>query len=138
LVEQLCLYDWPFNVRELDLLARRLLVLHGHEALLRRAYLPEALLNRRDAESRAAVASAPGRAADFSGLRPNTPEFHRARRERELALLTQALRTHNGSVARAAAAAGISRQRAYRLMEGGGVVGAAETDDLALDQGDGR
>ena len=31
LVEQLCLYDWPFNVRELDFLVRRLLVLHGHE-----------------------------------------------------------------------------------------------------------
>src|SRR5450759_1368356 len=36
LVEQLCLHDWPFNVRELDLLVRRLLVLNGHEPILRR------------------------------------------------------------------------------------------------------
>ena len=28
-VERVCLYDWPFNVRELGLLVKRLLVLHG-------------------------------------------------------------------------------------------------------------
>ena len=29
--ERLCLHDWPFNVRELVLLVRRLLTLHGSE-----------------------------------------------------------------------------------------------------------
>jgi len=46
-----------------------------------------------------------------------------------LVALRAALRDHNGNVAHAAAAAGVSRQRAYRLM---GFVGA---DDLRL-QGD--
>jgi transcriptional regulator with PAS, ATPase and Fis domain len=132
LVEQLCLHDWPFNVRELDLLARRLLVLHGHEPLLRRSHLPDTILTRAPApKPGAAAAPAPMPASDSAALRANTPEYHRARRERELALLTEALRAHNGSVARAAAAVGISRQRAYRLMEAGGLAGAGEADDLA-------
>ena len=40
LIEQLCVYDWPFNVRELELVVRRLLVLAGHEPVLRRHHLP--------------------------------------------------------------------------------------------------
>ncbi len=32
--ERLCLHDWPFNVRELVLLVRRLLTLHGSESTL--------------------------------------------------------------------------------------------------------
>jgi transcriptional regulator of acetoin/glycerol metabolism len=56
----------------------------------------------------------------------------------ELSQLTEALRSYNGSVVRAAAAVGISRQRAYRLMEAGGVVGAGtdESDDLSQGQGE--
>lgn len=65
LVEQLCLYDWPFNVRELDLLARRLLVLHGHEELLRRSHLPEQILNRAVTEEKAAAVTPSGAGADF-------------------------------------------------------------------------
>jgi transcriptional regulator with PAS, ATPase and Fis domain len=128
LVEQLCLHDWPFNVRELDLLARRLLVLHGHEEVLRRSHLPEEILNRPET---GAPVPAPVAAVGSGAISaaPNTPESHRARRERELSLLTEALRTHKGSVARAAAAVGISRQRAYRLMEAGGISGVG--DDLA-------
>jgi transcriptional regulator with PAS, ATPase and Fis domain len=124
LVEQLCLHDWPFNVRELDLLARRLLVLHGHEELLRRSHLPEHILNRPVAgESASAPVASVGSGAVSV---PNKPESHRARRERELSLLTEALRAHKGSVARAAAAVGISRQRAYRLMEAGGITGVGD------------
>src|SRR6185369_13336340 len=41
LVERLCLYDWPFNVRELALLVKRLLVLHGAEPILKVQHLPE-------------------------------------------------------------------------------------------------
>jgi transcriptional regulator with PAS, ATPase and Fis domain len=125
LVEQLCLHDWPFNVRELDLLARRLLVLHGHEELLRRSHLPEDILNPpAKGEPVPAPAAAVGSGAVSAA--PNTPESHRARRERELSLLTEALRAHKGSVARAAAAVGISRQRAYRLMEAGGITGGGD------------
>ena len=130
LVEQLCLHDWPFNVRELDLLARRLLVLHGHEEVLRRSHLPEHILNHPAAGEPvpAPVASVGSGAV---AVAPNSPESHRARRERELSRLTEALRAHKGSVARAAAAVGISRQRAYRLMEAGGTSGANDADDPA-------
>jgi len=138
LVEQLCLHDWPFNVRELDLLARRLLVLHGHEDLLRRSHLPEAVLNRTGSE-KPSLAPTPEEPASEIQSHTNTPEAHRARRERELALLTEALRAHKGSVMRAAAAVGISRQRAYRLMEAGGLTGAGvgESEDRGPDQGEG-
>ena len=40
LIEALCLYDWPFNVRELVTLVRRVMVLHGHEPQLGRRHLP--------------------------------------------------------------------------------------------------
>ena len=120
LVEQLCLYDWPFNVRELDLLVRRLLVLHGHEPFFRRSFLSEPILGRAAAAARTSGGSF---ATPLTGTMqpvPNTPETHRARRERELAQLVEALRANSGSVGRAAASVGISRQRAYRLMEAGG------------------
>ena len=39
-VERLCLHDWPFNVRELLLLVRRLLVLHAGESTWKASYLP--------------------------------------------------------------------------------------------------
>lgn len=130
LVEQLCLYDWPFNVRELDLLVRRLLVLHGHEPALRRSFLPEHVLNR----SGSTGSTSTGASGTHQPV-PNTPEAHRARRERELSQLAEALRAHNGSVARAAASVGISRQRAYRLMEAGGIVAASDCDDISQDHG---
>jgi len=125
LVEQLCLHDWPSTCASWTCWRAGLLVLHGHEELLRRSHLPEHILNRPVAGEPvplpvAAVGSGAVSAAS------NTSESHRARRERELSLLTEALRTHKGSVARAAAAVGISRQRAYRLMEAGGIAGAAD------------
>jgi transcriptional regulator of acetoin/glycerol metabolism len=117
LVEQLCLYDWPFNVREMDLLVRRLLVLHGTEETLRRSHLPDHIRHQ--------PGGFPGSHRTTPVAIPTTPapvavevrESPRARRERELAALLIALRAHAGNVAHAAAAVGISRQRAYRLME---------------------
>jgi DNA-binding winged helix-turn-helix (wHTH) protein len=43
LIERLCLHDWPYNVRELELLTRRLLLLHAHEPPLRTAHLPDGM-----------------------------------------------------------------------------------------------
>ena len=126
LVEQLLLYDWPFNVRELDLLVRRLLVLHGSEDSLRRSHLPGHMLRGLGAgiaRTPTPVCVSPIYAPGASTPAPVTPETPRDRRERELAALRAALRDHGGNVARAAAAAGLSRQRAYRLMAAGGVVG---------------
>jgi len=104
LVESLLLHDWPLNVRELETLARRMLAVHGHEGALRRAHLPQHLRARpvpsQDAERPAAA-------------EPVTAE---ERDERDLTRLIEALRESAGNVSRAAAALGISRQRAYRLM----------------------
>src|SRR4029434_3857322 len=87
-------------LRELDLLVRRLLVLHGHEPLLKRAHLSKSI----------GQASAPRKAT------PETTD----RDDHEFSQLIAELRNHRGNVARAATSIGISRQRAYRLMESRG------------------
>ena len=92
-------------------------------------FLSERILNRPAASTTTPPGSPPPPSAGEVPPAPNTPEAHRARRERELAQLTEALRAHNGAVARAAAAVGISRKRAYRLMEASGMVGVDDSDD---------
>jgi transcriptional regulator with PAS, ATPase and Fis domain len=116
LAEALCLYDWPLNVRELVLLARRLLGLHGHEPMLRKAQLPPRILTR------AAAGTPDDTNPSESGSAPVAASGgeKRARRntgdQAEFEALTDALRRADGSVARAAALIGISRARAYRLI----------------------
>jgi two-component system response regulator FlrC len=105
-VERLCLHDWPFNVREIDLLARRLAVLHPDEPILRVAHLPE----RFKMSEPAADASRDEALAVASNETP--PD----RDEQDMTRLLAALRRRRGNVARASADAKISRQRAYRLM----------------------
>ena len=100
-IEQLLLYDWPLNVRELALLARRLLALHGSEPMLRRSFLPPRIQQA-------------GRAAADGGqdrTRCSTQD------EQAFEQLVAALRQNGGNVARAAATLGISRARAYRLLD---------------------
>jgi DNA-binding NtrC family response regulator len=106
--ERLTLHDWPFNVRELLLLARRLAVLHGDEPVLRAQHLPAGLgdgarpLNAMAAPAAVAESAAgDGESADVS-----------------LEALLGALRAEGGNVTRAAAKLAITRQRAYRLMDG--------------------
>jgi transcriptional regulator with PAS, ATPase and Fis domain len=107
-VERLCAHDWPFNVRELVLLVRRLLVLHSGESTLRAVHLPDRM---------GEPAPAPSRPAE---PRPATSEAT-ASEPVELPALVAALRASGGNVARASALLGITRQRAYRLMEGNAV-----------------
>ena len=110
--ERLCLHDWPFNVRELVLLVRRLLALHGTETTLRAHHLPERIgegASASPSDDRPAAALAP---AARASARQDPPE------PVQLPALIVALRASGGNVARAAAILGISRQRAYRLMEG--------------------
>jgi transcriptional regulator with AAA-type ATPase domain len=109
LVESLCVYDWPFNVRELELLARRVVALHAAETMLRPEHLPDRMRAPRAAPRPPGPDDAP---AEASARR--TP----ADDARDLAALVEALRRQNGNVARAATEVGISRPRAYRLMQG--------------------
>jgi transcriptional regulator with PAS, ATPase and Fis domain len=103
LVEAMLLYDWPLNVRELVLLVRRLLAVHSQETVLKRAMLPERMIGRH--------------------LPTSTPAQHvppvRSPTQDEVAFedLVKALRETAGNVSRAAAALGISRSRAYRLLD---------------------
>jgi transcriptional regulator with PAS, ATPase and Fis domain len=120
LVEALCLYDWPLNVREMNHLVQRLVVSHGDEPLLRRSFLPEPMLRHTQGRSNT-------RSVDPSPT-PNTPEDHQMRRERELTALREALRAHKGSMSRAAAAVGISRYRAYRLVKAAGLMAEVSDD----------
>jgi DNA-binding NtrC family response regulator len=107
-VERLCLYDWPFNVREMDLLARRLVATHGPEHILGTNDLPAPMALATPAPSDGQRTPAPTSASQASA-----PQA-----EPSLDQLTAALRTHKGNIARAAQSVGISRQRAYRLLDG--------------------
>ncbi|MEI9937521.1 MAG: sigma 54-interacting transcriptional regulator [Pseudomonadota bacterium] len=99
-LEDLLLHDWPGNVRELEFLVRRLLALLGRERTLAWHMLP------------ATIRRKPAPAAPLSLIPAET------RAARDIASLCEALRACNGNIARAAVIAGISRQRAYRLMAG--------------------
>ena len=121
LIERLLLYGWPNNVRELFLLTQRLLVLHGGEPLLEQEMLPECF----------------GRSDDQAGLvSRGAPEPSAANREEhDRRALVAALDACAGNMSRAAAQAGISRQRAYRLMAARGV--SAVSDENGDDHGSG-
>jgi transcriptional regulator with PAS, ATPase and Fis domain len=95
LVEALCRYDWPYNVRELDRVVQQLVALFGSEGTLRRAHLPAKIL----AGLRASDASA-------SSVPRPSPEF-------ALSVLTE----EGGNVRRTADRLLISRQQLYRLFE---------------------
>ncbi|MES1173862.1 MAG: sigma 54-interacting transcriptional regulator [Myxococcales bacterium] len=103
LIECLCMYDWPTNVRGLGQLARQLLAVHGTKAALKRSLLPPELLS--NVPSGADSAPPPALA----------PVERKAHDKKQLAA---ALVKNDGNVAVAAASLGFSRHRAYRLLEG--------------------
>jgi transcriptional regulator of acetoin/glycerol metabolism len=107
-VERLVAHDWPFNVRELVLLVRRLQVLHADAPTLRAEHLPERMLGVRPSSPQHA---APAPRAPVGAPRAEVDAV-------ELPALVAALRAAGGNVARASALLGITRQRAYRLMDG--------------------
>jgi transcriptional regulator of acetoin/glycerol metabolism len=96
LIEALCRYDWPYNLRELDRLARQLWALHGHEPTLLPEHLP----------------------ARFTEPRPAEPkEVGPPIAEPDMATVLSALRSAHGNVKQAAQTLGISRQRLYRMLD---------------------
>src|SRR3569623_2739788 len=107
LIESLCLHDWPLNVRELQLLARRLVGVHGHEGVLKRSHLPSHMAARGAATPLARAAEVPGAAPKQT--RRSTDD------ETQFAALMDALR-REPSMMKAAASIGIRRARAYRLV----------------------
>ena len=110
LIERLCTHDWPFNVRELALLARRLLALHPDAAVLDYDALPA----ETDAGRDRSLTPATGlRAVDDAG--PSDPDI-------DPDVFLAALKDNRGNVKRTATSLGISRGRAYRLLERYGAV----------------
>jgi transcriptional regulator with PAS, ATPase and Fis domain len=108
LVERLCVHDWPFNVREMVQLVRQLQILHPDDSLLRAHHLPTRIGLH---EPHAASGAVTGKILS----RPPAPGA--TNEPVELPSLLVALRAAGGNVTRAAAMLGITRQRAYRLME---------------------
>lgn len=100
LVEALCLYAWPRNVRELELLTRRLVALNRGCRLLQRNVLPREVVEAVPVESS-----------------EHTPTFA-TREEQDLHRIVLAVRQHGGNIKAAAKHVGMSRQRVYRLLEG--------------------
>ncbi len=98
MVERLCLYDWPCNVREMALLLLRLISLHGDDDRLRTAHLPPRMLPP-DLDNRTT-----------SPVIPVSPVL-------DVPLMLDAVREAGGNMSRAATRLGISRERAYRLLD---------------------
>ena len=95
LIEALCLYDWPYNVRELDRVVQQLVALFGVEHTLTRAHLPEKIrAGLKSSDLSASVVPKP------------SPEI-------ALSILTE----EGGNVRRTADRLLISRQQLYRLLE---------------------
>jgi DNA-binding NtrC family response regulator len=100
LVERLLLHPWRGNVRELELFVRKLSAVHGNVPVWD---LDTARgLLRGDPEATA-------RQPTLTGARD--------RRDHERLLLKQALDQNRGNMTAAAASVGISRRRAYRLLD---------------------
>lgn len=99
-VERLCLHDWPGNVRELLMLAKRIAASHPDRAAVTRRLLPREL-----------------RGSSPSGNNERKTRY-RTRRKQDFAQLSQLLKINGGNLSRACAEMNISRQRAYRLLDG--------------------
>jgi transcriptional regulator of acetoin/glycerol metabolism len=133
LVEQLCLHDWPLNVRELGTLVRRLLVLRGHEECLKLEHLPSRLRQTLRGQGSSAVVPQPPHEdppGPASGAEVDRDDFDYAR-------LVNALRRHAGNMSRAAADTGMSRQRAYRLIQARQDLDLDEMRQADADRGEG-
>jgi transcriptional regulator of acetoin/glycerol metabolism len=99
LIEALCAYAWPGNTRELELVAQRLVALSQGSGAMHRSDLPAELQ--------------PVHSTDVEG--GSEPV---SRSDYDLGRLARALNETEGNLTEAARRLGISRQRAYRLLDG--------------------
>jgi transcriptional regulator with AAA-type ATPase domain len=113
LIERLCTDAWPFNVRGLAQLARRLLALYPDAAVLDYDALPAEPAEPAAGTQRSLTPATGLRAVDDAG--PSDPDVDQG-------VFLAALKDNRGNVKRTAAALGISRGRAYRLLERYGAV----------------
>ena len=123
--ERLCLYAWPLNVRELETLVRRIAVAYRPGAPLDLAVLEPA---GRASASKDATLPSSGVQAKVS-TRPIPGRSTAPYKEEDLANLIECLARHAGNVTKAASELGISRQRAYRMLEAAEGTPAAETGE---------
>jgi DNA-binding NtrC family response regulator len=115
-VEELCLRDWPLNIRELETLARRLATNFECGVKLSRSHLGDA---RRPPTSRPA---APPQSASFRSS-PSVPSSVSTAPggkspygTEDVQQLLQSLTRCGGNLTRAAAEIGVTRQKAYRML----------------------
>lgn len=104
--ERLCLHDWPLNVRELDTVARRVAATNAGATRLDREAADAAFGSSGTAERRSL---APPSAAEERAPGPYSAD--------EVAALLAALARHQGNVTKAAAELGLTRQKAYRMLQ---------------------
>jgi DNA-binding NtrC family response regulator len=120
LLEHLTLRAWPGNVRELELWCRRMLALHGHESTLRLSML-ESRTDEERADEEHAHEPFPNPRSDTRDSAVTPPRMVRrapsSQNAEDLSKLRERLVVHS-NLSRAAEEAGISRQRAYRLLAG--------------------
>ncbi|MEO6602992.1 MAG: sigma 54-interacting transcriptional regulator [Polyangiaceae bacterium] len=100
-VEALLTYAWPLNVRELARLAQRLVTMHTGDSVYRKSMLPPHMTDNLTVQPAAGT------------MRGRSPADAPAEFEKLLA----ALRENDGNISKAAIAAGITRARAYRMIE---------------------
>jgi transcriptional regulator of acetoin/glycerol metabolism len=112
--ERLCCHAWPLNVRELDNLARRLAISHASGQVLDASALQDTIVDPHPESVERPTKPAPRpNATPVPGRRSATERYD----SEELDALVSALKLHAGNVSKAAAVLGISRQKAYRMLE---------------------
>ncbi|HEX6272351.1 MAG TPA: sigma 54-interacting transcriptional regulator [Polyangiaceae bacterium] len=108
LVERMCLYDWPMNVRELENVARRLVALHPRASAFKLRDVAGWLVGDEDASEPEDMGAVTPRSE-----RRQIPAYEPS----ELDALRTALERHRGNLTKAAEELGITRPKAYRMLK---------------------
>ncbi|NLB52780.1 MAG: sigma 54-interacting transcriptional regulator [Syntrophomonadaceae bacterium] len=113
-------YDWPGNIRELQNVVERILLV-AEDGRITVDYLPREIVNEAVGHSRERWDFIPGSVSDVSGLNVDRSMRKLYVMEQEKEKIIRALDMHGGVVSRAAAELGISRNTFYRKMKNYGI-----------------